>query len=143
MSTLKDAGQPAEIEVKKILQFTSRVWTRGHRWNGRQIKNTCKMALALARQESGINTVVLKSSHFSAVAQVNASFSQYLVETRGAGDEDLALQLGLRKDDFDQSAKPIRFKSALESDEDMDTSTESDDSSDYKKKKKTRKRRES
>jgi hypothetical protein len=121
-----------QVDGKKILALVSRIWSQGHRWSGRQLKNTCTMALALARHDSRSDPVMLKASHFAAVAQMNASFSQYLAEARGARDEDLTLQLGLRNDNFDHSTKPIRLGTTFDWDDDSDGDQveESDDSID-------------
>lgn len=44
--------------------------------------------------------VVLRASHFRAVVRTNTFLAQYRAQARGASDEMMAEQLGLRKDDY-------------------------------------------
>jgi SpoVK/Ycf46/Vps4 family AAA+-type ATPase len=88
------------IYVESILDFARRYWAgqRNTRYNGRQIHNACRAALALARSEaqggsytrvsSPSAAVKLTERHFAVVFQAYTEFINYLREHSDGGVED-------------------------------------------------------
>lgn len=108
-----------EIEIDDaILRFAANYWDKyaKMRWNGRQIRNACQTALALAQydaqrgQQSGLvdtvaflkeevnNTakVYLTEGHMETVANAYLEFMKYLKEVHGRDAERRAKSLGIR-----------------------------------------------
>ena len=87
------------------------------RWNGRQIYNAFKTAIALAEYEKqiegghGSDKPVLTSSHLRQVAHAAKKFDEYLLETQG-GETISAMnqQRGVRADAFGIDNEPQRLK---------------------------------
>ncbi|KAL4898917.1 hypothetical protein BDW74DRAFT_164309 [Aspergillus multicolor] len=80
----------------------------GKAWNGRQIRNAFLTAAALARYEQqsqkdkekpqGDSTHDIRRAHFKVVAEASSGFDEYLRETRGKSDADIARYAGARAD---------------------------------------------
>jgi hypothetical protein len=84
--------EKVQADKDEILKYAKKQFHRADensRWNGRQIYNAFKTAIALAEFEfstRGSKTsqqAVLKESHFRQVAQVAKKFDEYLLETHG------------------------------------------------------------
>lgn len=123
ISSHKKAGQPLRLRPEGIVKYISRQVEHGARLSGRQIRNMVDMALALATQDesgrsnepwpsvsaSGIQSgnykakdkIVINKRHFVPLLKSRDWFREYLAQARGASDETLATQLGLRMDEFD------------------------------------------
>ncbi|KAL4879312.1 hypothetical protein BJY04DRAFT_220168 [Aspergillus karnatakaensis] len=77
-------------------------------WNGRQIRNAFLTAAALARyeqhspkdQQQREHPHDIWRKHFETVAKASSGFDEYLRETRGKSDADLARYAGARADHF-------------------------------------------
>ncbi|KAI0904757.1 hypothetical protein F4823DRAFT_567392 [Ustulina deusta] len=85
----------------EIGAFAQDYWD-GHpfdHWNGRQIRNACQTAVALAGYEVPVNTtaeVRLKVSHFQTVADAYLAFSKHLRDIYGTHTARWAKEAGLR-----------------------------------------------
>ncbi len=97
---------PVEFDRKEILTFAKDHWKNGHRWNGRQIKNSFQTALALAEwdhlkfNKDAFETPLLERTHFEKVAEASAHFDYYLKQVRSS-DEARAKALEIRADEAD------------------------------------------
>ncbi|KAI1176622.1 hypothetical protein F4777DRAFT_577723 [Nemania sp. FL0916] len=103
---LKGHGfSPDEMEIGA---FAQKYWEENpfDRWNGRQIRNACQTAVALAEYEAQgkshtapLNpnaTVHLNVSHFKTVADAYLAFSQHLKDIYGTHAARRAKEAGLR-----------------------------------------------
>ena len=84
--------EKVQTDKDEILRYAKKQFRRADensRWNGRQIYNAFKTAIALAEFERSNNDTskpqrpVLTESHFRQVAQVAKKFDEYLLETHG------------------------------------------------------------
>jgi hypothetical protein len=98
------------------------------RWNGRQIRNLCRTALALAEFEAQgdqddaeaeateidkTKTVNLQLKHFQTVQNAYLGFGQYLGDIRGTQGDQRASDYGLRARQQDPN-KPSQFSQRAE-----------------------------
>lgn len=102
-----------DFDPADILQFADSHWQSNindkkldRQWNGRQIKNACQTAMALANwdfHEGGLHKTLqrpsLQTKHFTDVAVTSAHFDDYLVSVYEANHYSLAASENhLRKD---------------------------------------------
>lgn len=106
----KEKGRKIKIDVTEINHYVGEYFRENTkaRWNGRQIRNACQTALALAEfdaQPQGrkydLNAtsdakVHLKVSNLEIVSNAYLEFIQYLKEVHGADSETHAKESGLR-----------------------------------------------
>lgn len=106
-SRLEDRVKIDELE---IITAAQKHWReRKHaRWNGRQIRNACQTALALAEfdaqpkgkkydiKEKSTTKIHLKLSHLEIVSNAYLEFTDYLKAVHGADAEGRAKESGLR-----------------------------------------------
>lgn len=93
-------GDEIMIEEDEIIASAREHWRmrKQTRWNGRQIRNACQMALALAEHDAqppghkfdvdgrSARTVCLRSAHFKVVSNAHLEFAEDLrPPTRGRG----------------------------------------------------------
>ena len=96
---------------------------RGANWNGRQIRNAFQTATALAEFEAYERNKKLKArsaetgeafvptdpelkiKHFREIASASYAFDEYISETRGATDAEIALRESQRMDDYRPSRR--------------------------------------
>ncbi|KAI2463776.1 hypothetical protein F4781DRAFT_415455 [Annulohypoxylon bovei var. microspora] len=102
-------GKTLDIDTTKITGFIAEYWhsQQNARWNGRQIRNACHTALALAEFEAhGTNerdtgesdaTVRLGVSHMKTVTDAYLEFTKYLQDVRDADQERYAYLMGIRR----------------------------------------------
>ncbi|KAI1458496.1 hypothetical protein F4805DRAFT_456837 [Annulohypoxylon moriforme] len=98
-----------DIDTVKITGFIADYWhnQKDARWNGRQIRNACQTALALAEFEAhGTNekksgdddTIVhLGVSHMETVANAYLEFTKYLQDVRDVDQERYGYLMGIRR----------------------------------------------
>lgn len=106
----KEAGRKIKIDELEILQIIGTYW-REHekaRWNGRQIRNACQTALALAEfdaQPAGSKydlqvrsdaKVHLKIQHLQIVSNAYLGFMEYLKAVYGTDSDTHAKESGIR-----------------------------------------------
>ncbi|KAF3801945.1 hypothetical protein GCG54_00015167 [Colletotrichum gloeosporioides] len=93
------SGRPLRIFRPSIMEYvsghivnTKSNWLPFHPWNGRQIRNACQTAIALAelsaREDPHDNTVYLKADHFRVPHEASMEFNHYLDAVRGANSFD-------------------------------------------------------
>ncbi|KAK5635720.1 hypothetical protein RRF57_011432 [Xylaria bambusicola] len=105
----KNKGRDIEIDESKITASLTDYWHKhpNARWNGRQIRNACQTALALAEfeaQTSGEDGVVINPtakvhlgvSHMKTVSDAYLEFIKYLQDVRDADQERYAYLIGIR-----------------------------------------------
>lgn len=97
-----------DIREKEILDFAEKYWraNKKMRWNGRQIRNACQTALALAefdaqggsheRVKYANAEVQLKVGHLEIVSKAYLDFIMYLKKIYGQTGERRAKAMGLR-----------------------------------------------
>ena len=103
-------GRKIKIEEDEIVEDVGKYF-RAHeeaRWNGRQIRNACQTALALAEFDAqprgkkydlktkSTARVHLRASHLQIVANAYLEFMQYLKEVHGADADTHAKESGTR-----------------------------------------------
>ncbi|KAI1777840.1 hypothetical protein F4818DRAFT_408068 [Hypoxylon cercidicola] len=98
-----------DVDETKITGFVTNYWhdQPDARWNGRQIRNACQTALALAEfeaQGSGEETardpdakVRLGVKHMKTVTDAYLEFIKYLQDVRDADQEKYAFLMGIRR----------------------------------------------
>ncbi|KKA28843.1 hypothetical protein TD95_000247 [Thielaviopsis punctulata] len=106
-----------EIEEVNINDYVTRYWKNNPkaRWNGRQIRNACQTALALAEYEALKDyeledieqtkkvKVRLSYGFFERVGNAYLEFNKYLTKIQGTDDGTYAYRRGLRaKDDWNE-----------------------------------------
>ncbi|KUI60967.1 Protein MSP1 [Cytospora mali] len=107
----KEKGRKIKIDEDEILKIMGEYWrTRKHaRWNGRQIRNACQTALALAEfdaqpvghkydlkpVESNVK-VHLTEANLQTVANAYLEFIEYLRAVHGADADTYAKEAGVR-----------------------------------------------
>ncbi|KAI8635047.1 P-loop containing nucleoside triphosphate hydrolase protein [Xylariaceae sp. FL1651] len=113
---LKRAKAKVSIQPDEILSFAKKQFhrsTENNRWNGRQIFNAMKTAIALAefeKQTAGDKEpedITLTADHLKQVANVAKKFDDYLLETQG-GETTAAMnqQYRVRADKFGTEDSP-------------------------------------
>ncbi|KAI0006576.1 P-loop containing nucleoside triphosphate hydrolase protein [Xylariaceae sp. FL0662B] len=112
----------AKVEIDKddIIRFAKKHYIRSDensRWNGRQIYNAFKTAIALAEFEKQTadgdkdQKPVLTASHLRQVAQVAKDFDEYLLQTQGGETTAVMNQnYRVRADHFGQDDAPQKLK---------------------------------
>ena len=97
-----------EIETKRLIKFATEYWNvhKKMRWNGRQIRNACQTALALAEFESqGARhekimdenaEIRLTLKHMKTVGKAYLEFNQYLDDVYGRDAERRAKYMRIR-----------------------------------------------
>ncbi|KAI0834648.1 hypothetical protein F5Y06DRAFT_306691 [Hypoxylon sp. FL0890] len=102
-------GRTLDIDTTKITGYITNYWhnEKNARWNGRQIRNACQTALALAEfeaqgtDEDGARNpdakVRLGVSHMKIVANAYLEFIKYLEDVRDADQERYAYTVGIRR----------------------------------------------
>ena len=103
-----DRDRKIVIEEKEILHFASEYWQQNKkkRWNGRQIRNACQTALALAEftAQGGSHWTVknagaevrLTVAEFNTVSKAYLEFLKYLKAVHGVEAERRAMDIGIR-----------------------------------------------
>ncbi|KAK5658406.1 hypothetical protein OQA88_2383 [Cercophora sp. LCS_1] len=106
----KESGRKLKIDDTEIIHMVGEFWRKHDkaRWNGRQIRNACQTALALAEfdaQPPGkkydltqtVNAKVhLKVSHLDKVSKAYLEFMEYLKAVHGADADTHAKESGIR-----------------------------------------------
>lgn len=119
---------PLRIDEHRILEFARAQYAMGQQskannqanagWNGRQIRNAFQVASSLAYRRMALEYAklretdpgaqppapVLNDTHFDTVAQTTRAFNEYLRETKGWSDADLAHLRGYRADYWKDAA---------------------------------------
>ncbi|KAK3988845.1 hypothetical protein QBC44DRAFT_242802 [Cladorrhinum sp. PSN332] len=136
-------------EMKAVVRWAEESWKK-LRWNGRQIRNTFQTGLALAEFDargngSGPTSAFVTKTHFKIVASASLQFNQYLKQTHGHDEDDIARRDLTRAANFtlemEGSSSDEESSSSAESDETDSSGTEADseetdDDSDHGKRKK-------
>lgn len=120
---VEDRGAEIDIAHQEILKWAVEYWKKHKqmRWNGRQIRNACQTALALAEYdaqnlpqgtpidgtpqaksdlEKSSRPVQLTISHLEIVAKAYMQFMRYLHEIYGKDAERRAKAMGIRAREF-------------------------------------------
>ncbi|OTA08395.1 hypothetical protein A9Z42_0000760 [Trichoderma parareesei] len=137
-----DKGRKIDIHEKEILKYATAYWKKHEdmRWNGRQIRNACQTALAMAefdaQKQSGSGTtgdgeksgvkygntkVELKDSHVQTVSDAYLEFMSYLKSVYRFSADDVADKMRLR----------AKLPKAKKNEDDDDTDDTSDDEAIY------------
>ncbi|KAI0803778.1 hypothetical protein GGR55DRAFT_682191 [Xylaria sp. FL0064] len=106
----RNKGRALEIDESRIAASLADYWHKypNARWNGRQIRNACQTALALAEFEAQTNgddgsvtnpfaKVHLGVSHMKTVSDAYLEFIKYLQDVRDADQERYAFLMGIRR----------------------------------------------
>ncbi|KAK4187374.1 hypothetical protein QBC35DRAFT_498874 [Podospora australis] len=101
----KTGGARMEIHEHKILRFAEKMFQkqkRQNRWNGRQIRNAFQVASSLAHYDARKANVSpeLTVKHFKLVKGVTEDFDDFMHETLGKDEADMAFERGDRADHF-------------------------------------------
>lgn len=150
---IEERGVEIEVEHDQILNWAVDYWRRNKkmRWNGRQIRNACQTALALAEYDAQNPTestpdeaagqkdgtvekaakINLTIGHLETVAKAYLEFMRYLHEIYGKDAERRAKAMGIRAREFSmknwaspQNPPPQEEEEDEESDDDEATGTE-------------------
>lgn len=101
------------VDQEAILQYVEEFWRKhkSMRWNGRQIRNACQTALALAEFEAGGGNhkriidpnaeVELRVAHLETVSRAYLEFMKYLKKLYKADHDRLAQKRGYRARELD------------------------------------------
>lgn len=111
---------PLKIKKDEIMRFAKSHFKKHTdsegRWNGRQIRNAFTIAASLAYHDMRTDLKAMKEAEneevhrivpvlgkqqFETIDQLTSEFDQYMNETREANDEEMAFEMGIRKDNFD------------------------------------------
>lgn len=146
---IEERGIEIHIEHQAILEWAVEYWKthKKMRWNGRQIRNACQTALALAEYDAlnrpGAHTlnqasegktelekpsgpIQLTIAHLETVAKAYMQFMHYLHEIYGKDSERRAKAMGIRAREY--STK--NWVKVLNEDTQMHTQEEEDDEED-------------
>lgn len=105
-----------DINESEILEYAKKYWTKHEkmRWNGRQIRNACQTALALAEFDAGGGDhekildpnaeIRLSVSHLETVARAYREFMWYLNKLYKTDQNRLAHKKGLRAPELNGNA---------------------------------------
>ncbi|KAK6449544.1 hypothetical protein FP744_10005794 [Trichoderma asperellum] len=135
----REKNRSITINKREILNYASDYWEKNEkmRWNGRQIRNACQTALAIAefdaqKDASGDDDakdaqVTLSDDHINTVFSAYLEFMRYLKNIYGKDADRVAKDMGIR-------AREAAI--ARHIDDDSDDSSDDDDDDDDKPKKK-------
>ncbi|KAL7935954.1 hypothetical protein V8C35DRAFT_296461 [Trichoderma chlorosporum] len=121
----EDKGRLINIKEKDILKYATAYWKKHEnmRWNGRQIRNACQTALAMAEFDAQ-NThdgkdaqVELTHLHIQIVSDAYLEFMRYLKSIYGFSADEVAKNMRLR-------AKHPKAKKEEEDDDDTDDTSD-------------------
>ncbi|KAL7924422.1 hypothetical protein ACQKWADRAFT_286697 [Trichoderma austrokoningii] len=133
----QEKNRSITINKKEILNYASDYWAKNEkmRWNGRQIRNACQTALAIAefdaqKDASGDDAakdaqVTLSDDHINTVFAAYLEFMRYLKNIYGKDADRVAKDMGIRA----REAAIARL-----ADDDDDDSSDSDNDNDNNKK---------
>jgi len=123
------ADLPLRIAREDILNFAEDMFedqvrkdSRGTRWNGRQIRNAFQVASSLAHYEArqGGKPPKLTKKHFKTIHHVTEDFDQFMIETIGKTDSEMAKDKAERADDFISKQKRRDYEDDEDEDEETD-----------------------
>lgn len=105
LDRLSDTGI-CKVETEEILEHIEDHYDQGLRfWNGRQIRNACQAALALAEhQHTSINQIRLSLENVKTVLAASEEFEQYFLY---GVEIEQSKMLGQRSDIFDVQREDI------------------------------------
>lgn len=106
----KESGRKLKIDEVVIIHMAGEFWRKHDkaRWNGRQIRNACQTALALAGfdaqppgrkydlTQTASARVHLNTSHLDKVSKAYLEFMEYLKAVHGADADTYAKESGIR-----------------------------------------------
>lgn len=133
----QEKNRSITINKKEILNYASEYWEKNEkmRWNGRQIRNACQTALAIAefdaqKDASGDENakdaqVTLSDGHINTVFAAYLEFMRYLKNIYGKDADRVAKDMGIR-------AREAAIARIVDDDDD---SSDSDDDNKKRKKK--------
>ncbi|UZP36826.1 hypothetical protein NXS19_004642 [Fusarium pseudograminearum] len=123
----KQQGRDIEYDDSSIEHFAREHYLQHKfgRWNGRQIRNLCQTALALAEYDAQGEEldaeidksvpVNLKLRYFKVVQKAYLNFAEYLGDIRGTKGDRRAIDFGLRaRQDTPYQTRPSRFTQKAE-----------------------------
>lgn len=87
---IKDLDMPEE-EQRTLLTYATEKFEKDN-LNGRQIRNTIRVALALAKLEDSN----IKPKHLEEVIKIGREYARYIENLNKMSPEDTAIQLGRR-----------------------------------------------
>lgn len=96
-----------KIDIDEILRWSERNYQKCRQdgtqiWNGRQIRNACQTAAALAEADA---KGILKISHLEAVVKASTEFDRYLKRVHGGDDADRARRAHDREDAYGAASR--------------------------------------
>ena len=106
-------GRRVIVEESQIFSHVKEYYEKHEhaRWNGRQIRNSCQTALALAEydsqgseQQAPQAEINLRQGHFKIVSDAYLDFIQYLKTVRNTSADEWAKQTGIRALEKDLAA---------------------------------------
>ncbi|KAK0711879.1 hypothetical protein B0H67DRAFT_586485 [Lasiosphaeris hirsuta] len=113
----EDKGRKIDIEDDAIIKFAVTYWKENKkmRWNGRQIRNACQTALALAEFDAQGGShesikvkdaeVKLTTRHLTIVSNAYLEFIRYLKKVYGRDAERRAKEIGIRARELDNRSE--------------------------------------
>ncbi|KAK3357819.1 hypothetical protein B0T25DRAFT_170507 [Lasiosphaeria hispida] len=113
----EDKGRKIDIEDDAIIKFAVTYWKENKkmRWNGRQIRNACQTALALAEFDAQGGShesikvkdaeVKLTTRHLTIVSNAYLEFIRYLKKIYGRDAERRAKEIGIRARELDNRSE--------------------------------------
>ncbi|KAF3054783.1 hypothetical protein GL218_07412 [Daldinia childiae] len=114
----KRQGQEFNVDDDAVFEFAKLHYNehKQGRWNGRQIRNACQTALALAQYDSRKDNqpVFLKQKHFKKVQTAYLDFSMYLGEIYGITGSERAKENHIRAGDNYGHNEPGKLASRAE-----------------------------
>lgn len=141
---IEERGMDIEIEHNEIISWAMSYWrsNKKMRWNGRQIRNACQTALALAEYDAahptegspveaaaqGDSTVEkaakirLTISHLETVAKAYLEFMRYLHEIYGKDADRRAKAMGIRARESSMKNPAVSQQPVTQEDDDDDES---------------------
>jgi hypothetical protein len=95
--------QPLQINEQEILRLAEEKFNEykgKYRWNGRQIRNAIQIASSLAHFDARKDNIQprLTTEHFKMIHVVTEDFDQFMQETVGKTDGEMAFERGDRSD---------------------------------------------
>lgn len=138
---IEERGVDIEIEHNEILSWAMSYWrsNKKMRWNGRQIRNACQTALALAEYDAAhpaegesvqapegtvekAAKIRLTISHLETVAKAYLEFMRYLHEIYGKDAERRAKAMGIRAREFSMKNPAVSQQPVAQEDDDEEES---------------------
>lgn len=141
---IEERGMDIEIEHDQILSWAMSYWrsNKKMRWNGRQIRNACQTALALAEYDAAhpaesesiqgtgwregtvekAAKIRLTISHLETVAKAYLEFMRYLHEIYGKDAERRAKAMGIRAREFSMKSPAVSQQPVPQEDDDEEES---------------------